>query len=164
VVLRAIYQQSLPTDTMFRPTAFRSLQRSVASCNTPMARSAWHGASFRAQLTSKAPPTSTSKRLSLAIRKPMTTSLIRHQSTIDRAAEAEYAKQKLTPTDPEEVTTGSSVRHVTKEVGADDPEPDVDMMAGIRSDFVCPRTCILSPLQGHAKMVKSRKRLWTLSL
>ena len=63
------------------------------------------------------------------------TSLVRYQSTIDRAAEAEYSKKTLQAV-PESVSTDSSVRHVTDEVGVDNPEPDVDMMAGIKSDFV----------------------------
>lgn len=74
-------------------------------------------------------------RLSLTVRKPLLTSLVRYQSTIDRAAEEEYGKGKL-QAQPDMVSTGSSVRHVSGEVGADDPEPDVDMMAGIRGDFV----------------------------
>lgn len=73
--------------------------------------------------------------MSLAVRKPIMTSLVRYQSTIDRAAEAEYSKRKL-EAHPETVSSDSSVRHVTNEFGAEDPEPDVDMMAGIKSDFV----------------------------
>jgi hypothetical protein len=127
---------SLGTGTMIRPTALRSLQRSLASYNVCVARSAWRGAAFKAQLSpSVVSAASTPKRMSLAIRKPLTTSLVRYQSTIDRAAEAEYAKRILEP-EPAMVSTGSSVRHVTGEKGADDPEPDVDMMAGIRGDFV----------------------------
>ena len=75
--------------------------------------------------------------------------MIRYQSTIDRAAEAEYAKQVLKPT-PEVVSTGSSVRHVTGEVGVDDPEPDVDMMAGIKGDFVSNSNWLLPVAKPHA--------------
>ena len=35
-----------------------------------------------------------------------------------------------------EVSETSSVHPVTGEVGTPDPEPDTDMMAGIRNDFV----------------------------
>jgi hypothetical protein len=126
---------------MFRPTALRSLQRSLPSCNAHVARSAWGGVTLKASLASRASTVNTPKRLSLAIRKPLTTSLVRYQSTIDKAAEEEYRKQTLKPT-PESVSTGSSVRHVTGEVGVDDPEPDVDMMAGIKGDFVS--SCLTS--------------------
>lgn len=47
----------------------------------------------------------------------------------------DYMKEKLKP-HHEEVSTGSSVRHVTSEVGVEQPEQDIDMMAGIKSDFV----------------------------
>jgi hypothetical protein len=120
---------------MFRPTALRSLPRSLSSCNISVARPAWRSAVLRAQLTSQASAAQTSKRLSLSIRKPLTTSLVRYQSSIDKAAENEYRKGKL-QAQPDTVSAGSSVRQVTGELGANDPEPDVDMMAGIRSDFV----------------------------
>lgn len=120
---------------MFRPTALRSIQRSLPSCQVSAARSAWRSATFKAQLTSQASAANSAKRLSLTVRKPLTTSLVRYQSTIDRAAEAEYGKRILQP-EPETVSTGSSIRHVTGEVGVDTPEPDVDMMAGIKGDFV----------------------------
>ena len=67
------------------------------------------------------------------------TSLVRHQSTtwgIDHEAEAEYAKQ-MVGARPDLVSTGSSVHHVTYEIGVEEGEKDIDMMAGIRSDFVC---------------------------
>ena len=66
------------------------------------------------------------------------TSLVRYQSTVDKAAEEEYQKRTL-KADPETVSTGSSVRHVTYEIGVEDPEPDVDMMAGVKGDFVSTR-------------------------
>lgn len=72
------------------------------------------------------------------VRKPLITSLVRHQSTIDKAAEAEYGKKTVQPIS-DTVSAGSSVRHVTSEVGAENEEADVDMMAGIRGDFVCSR-------------------------
>lgn len=120
---------------MFRPTALRSLQRSFPSCNVPVARSAWRGAPSKAQLYSQSSAVNTSKRLSLAAHKPLTTSLVRYQSTIDKAAEEEYRKRTLQPT-TEEVSTGSSVRHISSELGQEDPNADVDMMAGIKNDFV----------------------------
>jgi hypothetical protein len=121
---------------MFRPTALRSLPRSLPSCNVSVARPTWRSAIFRAQLTLQASAGKSPKRLSLAIRKPLTTSLVRYQSSIDKAAEAEYKKGKL-QAQPDTVSAGSSVRNVTSEISPDDPEADVDMMAGIRGDFVC---------------------------
>lgn len=41
---------------------------------------------------------------------------------------------------PEEVSTTSSVHKAFEEKGVEQPEDDVDMMAGIRSDFVWPWT------------------------
>ncbi len=120
---------------MFRPTALRSLPWSLPSCNFSVARPAWRSAILRAQMHSQISRANTSKPLSLAVRKPIMTSLVRYQSTVDRAAEAEYSKRKL-EADPDTVSSGSSVRHVTYEVGAEDSEADVDMMAGIKADFV----------------------------
>lgn len=120
---------------MFRLTALRSLQRSIPSCNVLGARSAWRSATSKAQLASPVSAANTPKRLSLALRKPIVTSLVRYQSTINKATEEEYGKRTL-QAEPAAVTTGSSVRQVTGEAGVDDPEPDVDMMAGVKSDFV----------------------------
>ena len=51
--------------------------------------------------------------------------------------EVEEAYQKLLlPATPSLVSTDSSVHHIQGEVGADNQDQDVDMMAGIRSDFV----------------------------
>ena len=46
------------------------------------------------------------------------------------------AKQKI-PAYPELVDSQSSTHHLNSELGIEEPEPEVDMMAGIRSDFVC---------------------------
>ena len=120
---------------MFRPTALRSLQRAVPGCNVALARISLRNATFKVQLSSRATAVQTPQRLALTIRKPLTTSLVRYQSTINKAAEEEYRKHTLQP-HPETVSTDSSVRPVTSEFGVDDPEPDVDMMAGAKSDFV----------------------------
>lgn len=120
---------------MFRPTALRSLPRSLPSYNFSVARPAWRSVTLKAQLPSQSSRVNTSKTFALAVRKPIVTSLIRYQSTINKAAEEEYSKAKL-EADPNTVSAGSSVRHVTYEVGAEDSEADVDMMAGIKADFV----------------------------
>ena len=134
-------------DIMFRPTALRSLPRSLRSCNVFVARPAWRSVTFKAQLSSQISRVNTSKPLSLAVRKPIMTSLIRYQSTINKA-EDEYSKRKL-EADPGTVSPGSSVRHVTYEVGAEDSEADVDMMAGIKADFVSSHRS-LQPVRHHA--------------
>ncbi len=141
---------------MFRPTALRSLQRTLPSCNVVVPRPAWRAVTFKAQLTSQASAVTKSKRLSLAVRIPLTTSLVRYQSTINKAAEEEYQKRIL-QAEPEVVSTGSSVRRVTGEVGVDDPEPDVDMMAGIKGDFVSNvRRVQLS--EGHADDLRALRK------
>lgn len=53
-----------------------------------------------------------------------------------REHEAVMGKQKI-PAYPELVDSQSSMHPLNSELATEDPEPDVDMMAGIRSDFVC---------------------------
>jgi hypothetical protein len=74
--------------------------------------------------------------LSVALRKPAQKSLVRYQTTwaLDKEAEADLAKQKLVA-NPELVSIESSAQNIISE-GQSEPEKDVDMMAGIRSDFV----------------------------
>ena len=50
--------------------------------------------------------------------------------------EAVLGKERI-PAYPELVSTESSIHNVRSEVGTPEAEKDVDMMAGIRSDFVC---------------------------
>ena len=71
--------------------------------------------------------------MSKAALKPFSTSAVRQ--AIDLKREAELAKEKLVAI-PEQVSIESSVRHTTSEIGVEQPEPDVDMMAGIKGDFV----------------------------
>jgi hypothetical protein len=54
---------------------------------------------------------------------------------IDRDAENKYQHEKLEP-HPERVTATSTIHPVFSEVGAKDPERDVDMMAGVKQDIV----------------------------
>lgn len=86
-------------------------------------------------------PTRASNRLSLIPRKPLATSLVRYQHNVTgitggKTFEEAYAKEKL-PETPQIVSAQSSVHAVRSEVGVDSDEHDVDMMAGIKSDFVC---------------------------
>lgn len=61
-------------------------------------------------------------------------------------AEAEYAKQKIQAV-PEVVSTESTIHNVTSETATPPPEEDVDMMEGIRNDFVrlIPFCMVISP-------------------
>lgn len=130
---------------MLRPTALRSLRAALPSNNVSMARSSWRGAAFRARLNEQRMVAKPSKRMALAIRNPVFTSLVRHKSTVPKGTDPEvyevYMQEKL-PSEPELVSSGSSVRHATYEVGAEDPEPDVDMMAGVKSDWVSRSSCV----------------------
>jgi hypothetical protein len=58
-----------------------------------------------------------------------------------REHEAVLGKQKI-PAYPELVDSQSSMHPLNSELGTGEPEPEVDMMAGIRSDFVCTATKI----------------------
>lgn len=53
-----------------------------------------------------------------------------------KKAEETLGKQIIKPVHGEGVSTESSIHPVTGEVGLKEEEHDVDMMAGIRSDFV----------------------------
>ncbi|KAF2178340.1 hypothetical protein K469DRAFT_336403 [Zopfia rhizophila CBS 207.26] len=53
---------------------------------------------------------------------------------IDREAEKRYANEKIKPT-PETVTPTSTVHPMFSEVGVQNPEKDIDMMAGLKSDL-----------------------------
>jgi hypothetical protein len=64
--------------------------------------------------------------------KPVMAAIIRQQST---DADIDIAKRKLKAT-PETVSSTSTVHPVFGEVGNPTADNDVDMMAGIRSDFV----------------------------
>lgn len=74
--------------------------------------------------------------MSLSVRNPSITSLVRRQSTIEKGPQNITKKDAQLEPQPELVSTSSSVRHITDELGAEDTEPDIDMMAGIKSEFV----------------------------
>lgn len=81
--------------------------------------------------------------LALAVARPFHTSIVRYEPKANanagsyniKQAEEELGKQVLKPV-PDAISTDSSVRAVAGEVSAQHDD-DVDMMAGIRSDFVC---------------------------
>lgn len=125
--------------TMFRTTATRSLPRSFSSLYATTPRSPITNHVLKASLRTASRPFKAAPTLSLAVRQPMQKSLVRYQTTrvFDPKAEEALQKQVLKP-HPEIVSTGSSVHPVRGEVGVEEHEDDVDMMAGIRSDFVSP--------------------------
>lgn len=129
---------------LFRTTAARSIPRSLSTITSPSSRSLLNNNAFRAPLNTFARPAKASTRLSLIPRKPLATSIVRYQHNVTgitggKAFEEAYAKEKL-PETPQIVSPSSSVHGVQSEVGVGDNEHDVDMMAGIKSDFVCAMT------------------------
>lgn len=91
---------------------------------------------------------------SLASKRPQTSQLVRVtpiKATIPRRnltkdqekAEERYAHEKLVPT-PETVSTTSSIHPILGEQATADPEPNVDMMKGVKSDVVWLHTTNLS--------------------
>jgi hypothetical protein len=127
---------------LFRTTAARSIPRALSNVTTTNSRSLLNNNAFRAPLNTLARPTRASARLSLVPRKPLATSLVRYQHNVTgitggKAVEEAYAKEKL-PVTPQTVSASSSVHGVRPGAGAENEEHDVDMMAGIKSDFVCP--------------------------
>jgi hypothetical protein len=126
---------------MFRPATARSALRLIPSCNASVARSTLPNGFLRAQLTtsSRQLTAKNAKTFALAARKP-TTALTRYLSTTARLSDEKKevlnrAKQEI-PADPAAVSTQSTIRPVLHEQGIPEEEPDVDMMAGVRSDFV----------------------------
>jgi len=83
----------------------------------------------------------TSSILALAVQQPLRKSLVRYASGASQIVytqDAEYEKklqnEKIVAI-PEEVSVDSSVHKAFEEKGVEQKEDDVDMMAGIRSDF-----------------------------
>lgn len=78
-----------------------------------------------------------SKRPQTLIRTtPITSKVPRRYLTKEQEkAEEKYAHQKLKPT-PETVSTTSTIHPFLSEHGTPPPEPDVDMMKGVKSDMV----------------------------
>lgn len=76
--------------------------------------------------------------LELARYRPLSTSvkcLANRYDKIDRKHEEQVEQEKL-HAHPDQVSSTSSVHQVFHEQGAPDPEKDVDMLAGIKSDWV----------------------------
>ncbi|MCJ1279649.1 hypothetical protein MMC21_007473 [Puttea exsequens] len=74
--------------------------------------------------------------LALTLRKPSSTYLQRYSTydKPDKKHEEEVENERLEP-HPEEISATSSVHQVFHEKGVEEPEKDVDMLAGVKSDF-----------------------------
>ena len=129
--------------TMLRTSAARTIPRSFTSLQAPSARTSALNHVLRASLKTSARPARASRILAVTAFRSTPKALIRYQhiaANYDIAkAEKAYHDKILKPIDPDHISAGSSTRHVTNEMAqptrsADDE--DVDMMAGIRSDFV----------------------------
>jgi len=139
---------------MLRTTATRAVLRSLSSATQQSGRIVFNAPSQKAQLTSRL-CTLSSKRpqqFALAPFKPTTTALlVRHQTTQtqwdkpDKKHEGEVAGAKLEAT-PEIVSSRSTTHPLFSEIGAEAPEKDVDMMAGIRADIVRCITIFTTPI------------------
>ena len=126
---------------MLRTSAARSIPRSFTSLQAATRRTSVLNNALRASLKTSARPAKASRVLAIAAFQPVPTSLVRHAhnaANYDIAkAEKAYHDVILKPM-PEQISTGSSTRQVGGEMQrqAGHDEEDVDMMAGIRSDFV----------------------------
>ncbi|KAF3008448.1 hypothetical protein E8E13_003554 [Curvularia kusanoi] len=81
-------------------------------------------------LASKRPQTSQLARIT-----PINTTISRRNVTKEqKKAEDKYAHEKLVPT-PETVSTTSSIHPFMSEQGVENPQNDVDMMKGVKSDI-----------------------------
>lgn len=124
---------------MFRTTAARAVPNSLSSLRTPSSRAPITRIAQQAAFRSVARPVKTSPILALAVQQPLQKALVRYASnkvyTRDLEREKALREQKVEAI-PELVSTSSSVHPAFGEVGYEEPEKDVDMMAGVKSDFV----------------------------
>jgi hypothetical protein len=127
---------------MFRNSAtrtFRALHTKPTSTIRPLSTSSV----LKSQLRVRSNASTSSAILALSIRRPASNALVRFASTvaanpydkINAKAENKIGSKELEK-NPEEVSVGSSVRHVLHEEGVEAPERDVDMLAGVKSDLV----------------------------
>ncbi|EON66803.1 hypothetical protein W97_06205 [Coniosporium apollinis CBS 100218] len=127
---------------MLRTGAARAVLRTLNTSTFQPVRSSFNGAATKVQFTSKL-CTSSYKRpqaLAIAARKPVTACLVRQATTQtqwdkpDKKHEKEVGKHELEAT-PDIVSSTSSVHPVFSEVATPEPEREVDMMAGVKSDL-----------------------------
>jgi hypothetical protein len=128
---------------MLRTSTVRSIPRSFTTLPTTTFRSSVLNNALRASLKTSARPARASRVLALATVQPVPKAVVRYAhnaANYDTAkAEKAYHDMILQPV-PSEVSEGSSTRHVAGEMQPTKAaeEDDVDMMAGMRSDFVSP--------------------------
>ena len=128
---------------MIRSSVVRAFPKPLSNYSSAAVRPAFQSQAFKGHLASytkaRASPAPLSK--TLAARRAFATSLVRNEVKVpgggkrDPTQEQGLQKAKLA-TDPELVSSNSSVRHVTDEVGAEEAEPDVDMSKSIKHDLV----------------------------
>lgn len=125
---------------MFRTTAARAVPKTLSVARSPVSRSSLVRLVHQAQFQTLSRSTKTSPILAVAVQKPFAKALIRHASTrvVGRDTEREKALQnEKVSAHPELVSATSSVHRTFEETGVRDAEhDDVDMMAGVKSDFV----------------------------
>jgi len=128
---------------MFRTTATRAVPSTLFALRTPAARTNIARIAQQAAFRTSTRPTKFSPVLALAVQKPIQKSLVRYASGKvvlgqDTEGEKRLQSEKVTAL-PDDVTEDSEQHNATVQSGAK-PEgnEDVDMMAGIRGDFVRP--------------------------
>lgn len=118
--------------TMFRTTVVRSIPRSLQALHAAPARSPLCGHVLKASLRTLARPGKASGLLSLALRHPHQTALVRHATNA-----ASYDWKKAEEALQKETLKPSVAAAPQAAIGsAEESSDDVDMMAGIRGDFV----------------------------
>ena len=126
---------------MFRTTATRVVPSSFTTLSTSYTRNAVTRIAQQAAFRTASRTVKVSPVLSLAVQKPKQKSLIRYASSkvvLGQDFEGEKALQtQKVGAHPELVSGDSSVHNAFSETGVTPPEQDVDMMAGVKSDFVC---------------------------
>lgn len=126
---------------MFRTAATRNLPRKLQAINTPASRNAFTQTILRSAFRTSSRQIRPSPALALAVRNPTQIALVRYAHNVpdptgSKKEEEKWAHEKLQP-EPDVVSLESSVHNVSGETATAQPEQDVDMAAGIRSDFVC---------------------------
>ncbi|KAK5075820.1 hypothetical protein LTR24_009854 [Lithohypha guttulata] len=127
---------------MFRTRAARAVPKSLTTFRTTSTRTPLTKFTQQAAFRTSTRSVKTSPILALAVQQPLRKSLVRYASGggsqivygQDPEAEKNLQSQKIVAV-PEEVTTTSTVHKAFQEKGVEQEEQDVDMMAGIRSDF-----------------------------
>ena len=125
---------------MLKSGAIRSLTRSAFSTSRS---TQWHSAALasrRTQFHSLAYSKAIQPRILYLSHRAFTTSQQYGAEKyipdeIDKKREEKLAHSEIEP-HPEAVSADSSVRHVFREEGTEEPEKDIDMLAGVKSDLV----------------------------